>query len=92
MQVGRTEGIPHWRRGNFPSQVQQFGRQTDHRRCGVGQPDGAPGIRAWKHRSDRDAVFTLQQNEAGSVIVRWEITGTLQPGKSGVVTFQARIR
>ncbi len=43
-------------------------------------------------RSDRDAVFTLQQNEAGSVIVRWEITGTLQPGKSGVVTFQARIR
>jgi uncharacterized repeat protein (TIGR01451 family) len=43
-------------------------------------------------RSDRDAVFTLQQNEAGSVIVRWEVTGTLQPGKSGVVTFQARIR
>lgn len=43
-------------------------------------------------RSDRDAVFTLQQNEAGSVVVRWEVGGVLQPGKSGVVTFQARIR
>ena len=43
-------------------------------------------------RSDRDAVFTLQQNEAGSVALRWEITGVLQPGKSGVVSFQARIR
>jgi uncharacterized repeat protein (TIGR01451 family) len=43
-------------------------------------------------RSDRDAVFTLQQNEAGSAIVRWEVSGVLQPGKSGVVTFQARIR
>ena len=42
--------------------------------------------------SDRDALFTLQENEAGSVVVRWEITGTLQPGKSGTVTFQARIR
>lgn len=43
-------------------------------------------------RSDRDAVFTMQQNEAGSLVLRWEITGTLQPGKSGVVTFQAKIR
>jgi uncharacterized repeat protein (TIGR01451 family) len=43
-------------------------------------------------KSDRDAVFTLQQNEAGSAIVRWEVTGVLQPGQSGVVTFQARIR
>jgi uncharacterized repeat protein (TIGR01451 family) len=43
-------------------------------------------------RSDRDAVFTLQQNEAGSVVVRWEINGVLQPGKTGVVTFEARIR
>jgi uncharacterized repeat protein (TIGR01451 family) len=42
--------------------------------------------------SDRDAVFTLQANEAGSVVVRWEITGVLQPGQVGVVTFQARIR
>jgi uncharacterized repeat protein (TIGR01451 family) len=43
-------------------------------------------------KSDRDAVFTLQQNEAGSAIVRWEVRGVLQPGQSGMVTFQARIR
>ncbi len=43
-------------------------------------------------RSDRDAVFTTQPNEAGSVKLRWEIGGQLPPGQSGVVTFQARIR
>jgi uncharacterized repeat protein (TIGR01451 family) len=42
--------------------------------------------------SDRNAVFTTQANEAGSTILRWEITGTLQPGQSGVVRFQARVR
>jgi uncharacterized repeat protein (TIGR01451 family) len=42
--------------------------------------------------SDRNAVFTTQANEAGSSILRWEITGTLQPGQSGVVRFKARIR
>jgi uncharacterized repeat protein (TIGR01451 family) len=43
-------------------------------------------------RSDRNAVFTLQANEAGSVVLRWEISGTLLPGQSGVVSFQARVR
>jgi uncharacterized repeat protein (TIGR01451 family) len=43
-------------------------------------------------KSDRDAVFTLQQNEAGSVILRWEISGSLLPGSRGVVSFQARVR
>ncbi|MCS6851731.1 MAG: DUF11 domain-containing protein [Gemmataceae bacterium] len=43
-------------------------------------------------RSDRDAVFTVQENEAGSVILRWEISGVLLPGQQGVVSFQARIR
>jgi uncharacterized repeat protein (TIGR01451 family) len=43
-------------------------------------------------QSDRDAVFTTQQNEAGSVILHWEIIGRLLPGQSGVVRFQARIR
>jgi uncharacterized repeat protein (TIGR01451 family) len=42
--------------------------------------------------ADRNAVFTTQANEAGSTILRWEITGTLQPGQSGIVRFQARIR
>ncbi len=42
--------------------------------------------------SDRNAVFTTQANEAGSTILRWEITGTLQPGSTGIVRFQAKIR
>jgi uncharacterized repeat protein (TIGR01451 family) len=43
-------------------------------------------------QSDRNAVFTTQPNESGSVILRWEISGRLLPGESGVVRFQARVR
>jgi uncharacterized repeat protein (TIGR01451 family) len=43
-------------------------------------------------QSDRPAVFTTQPNEAGSLLLRWEITGRLMPGQSGVVRFQARVR
>jgi uncharacterized repeat protein (TIGR01451 family) len=43
-------------------------------------------------KSDRDTVFTTQPNQAGSVIVRWEVTGKLLPGESGTLTFQARVR
>jgi uncharacterized repeat protein (TIGR01451 family) len=42
--------------------------------------------------ADRDAVFTVQPNEVGSVILRWEITGTLLPGQSGRLRFKARVR
>ena len=43
-------------------------------------------------RSDRDALFTMTPNEAGSDVLRWEITSNLPPGQTGTVTFQARIR
>jgi uncharacterized repeat protein (TIGR01451 family) len=43
-------------------------------------------------KSDRNAVFTMQENEAGSVILRWEISGQLLPGQSGLISFQARVR
>jgi uncharacterized repeat protein (TIGR01451 family) len=43
-------------------------------------------------KSDRAAIFTTQPNEAGSVVLRWEINGRLLPGQSGVVSFQVRIR
>jgi uncharacterized repeat protein (TIGR01451 family) len=42
--------------------------------------------------ADRDAVFTTQDNEAGSQILRWEISGTLQAGDSGVIRFKAKVR
>jgi uncharacterized repeat protein (TIGR01451 family) len=43
-------------------------------------------------RSDREAVFITQQNEAGSLTLRWEIRQPLPPGAKGIVSFQARIR
>jgi uncharacterized repeat protein (TIGR01451 family) len=43
-------------------------------------------------KTDRDALFTTQANEAGSLLLRWEITTPLPPGQTGTVTFQARIR
>jgi uncharacterized repeat protein (TIGR01451 family) len=43
-------------------------------------------------RTDRDAVFTTQENEAGSLVLRWEVSGRLLPGQSGIVSFRARIR
>ncbi|HVS40605.1 MAG TPA: hypothetical protein VMS17_33930 [Gemmataceae bacterium] len=43
-------------------------------------------------QSDRDAVFTTEQNEAGSLILRWEISGRLAPGESGALRFQAKVR
>lgn len=43
-------------------------------------------------RSDREAALLVTPNEAGSVILRWELTGKLPPGGTGIVTFQARVR
>jgi hypothetical protein len=42
--------------------------------------------------SDRDAVLTVQENEVGSVLLRWEISGTLLPGQTGRIRFKARVR
>ena len=43
-------------------------------------------------KSDRGTTFTMQENEAGSLILRWEVGGTLPPGQSGEIMFQARVR
>ncbi len=43
-------------------------------------------------KTDRNAVFTTQPNEAGSLILRWEISGKLLPAQSGLISFQARVR
>ena len=42
--------------------------------------------------ADRAAVFTTQENEAGSLILRWEIAGSLPPVQRGMLRFQARVR
>jgi uncharacterized repeat protein (TIGR01451 family) len=43
-------------------------------------------------RADRETIFTMQQNEAGSLLLQWQVVGRLQPRESGEITFQARIR
>lgn len=43
-------------------------------------------------KTNREAVLTMQPNEAGSLILRWEVAGKLLPGESGIVSFQARVR
>lgn len=43
-------------------------------------------------QSSRNAVFSTSPNESGSLALRWQINGVLQPGESGVVRFKARIR
>ncbi|MCS7045371.1 MAG: DUF11 domain-containing protein [Gemmataceae bacterium] len=43
-------------------------------------------------KTDREATFTAQPNEAGSSTLRWEFPGVLRPGESGLITFQVRIR
>lgn len=43
-------------------------------------------------KSDREARFTTQANEAESSILRWEFPGALQPGETGLITFQVRVR
>lgn len=43
-------------------------------------------------KSDRPTNVTTGPNEAGSVVVRFEIPGTIPAGQSGVVQFQAKVR
>jgi uncharacterized repeat protein (TIGR01451 family) len=43
-------------------------------------------------QSDRASNFTVAENEVGSVIVRWELPGTILPGQSGTVKFRAKVR
>jgi hypothetical protein len=43
-------------------------------------------------QSDRDAMFATEQNEEGSLILRWEVSGRLAPDQGGVLRFQARVR
>jgi uncharacterized repeat protein (TIGR01451 family) len=43
-------------------------------------------------KSDREAAFTTVMNEAGSLVLRWQVGGSLPPGQSGILTFQARVR
>ena len=43
-------------------------------------------------KAEHNALFTIQPNEVGSDVLRWEFTGALQPGEHGVISFQVRVR
>jgi uncharacterized repeat protein (TIGR01451 family) len=47
---------------------------------------------AGSSKGDRPTIFTIQNNEAGSAILRWEVVGEIPPGQSGVVQFQVKVR
>jgi uncharacterized repeat protein (TIGR01451 family) len=43
-------------------------------------------------KADRNVVLTFAPNEAGSLALRWDVTGDLQPGQGGLISFQAKVR
>jgi len=43
-------------------------------------------------QSDRPSNFSTSENEVGSVVMRWELPGTILPGQSGTIKFKAKIR
>ncbi|QDU63262.1 hypothetical protein Pan216_41400 [Planctomycetes bacterium Pan216] len=44
------------------------------------------------NKSERDANFTTEDNDVGSLLLRWEIKGSLEPGATGEVSFEAKVR
>lgn len=42
--------------------------------------------------ADRPSNVTTAENEAGSVAIRFELLGAIQPGTKGIVVFKAKIR
>ena len=43
-------------------------------------------------KSSLPASFHVEENEAGSMILRWQMNGEMQPGQSGVVVFKCRVK
>jgi uncharacterized repeat protein (TIGR01451 family) len=43
-------------------------------------------------QSSVEAVFAAQPNEGGSVVLQWQLTKPLEPGKGGIVRFACRVR
>lgn len=43
-------------------------------------------------QTDRAANFSSAENEAGSVLLKWELPGDLFPGQAGTIKFKAKVR
>ena len=42
--------------------------------------------------SSAKATFSSSENDAGSLVLRWEITDPLKPGEGGILRFKCRVR
>jgi uncharacterized repeat protein (TIGR01451 family) len=40
----------------------------------------------------RPAQFTSEENESGSLILRWELDAPMEPGEGGIIRFRCRVR
>jgi hypothetical protein len=43
-------------------------------------------------KSSVDADFITQANDAGSLILRWEIRDPVKPGEGGILRFKVKVR
>ena len=43
-------------------------------------------------KSSVDADFITQSNDAGSLVLRWEIKDPVKPGDGGVLRFKVKVR
>src|SRR5262249_36782549 len=43
-------------------------------------------------KTDREGTFTIQPNEVGSAMLRWEFSAPLLPGERGTISFQVKVR
>jgi uncharacterized repeat protein (TIGR01451 family) len=43
-------------------------------------------------QSSVEAQFSVQPNEAGSLVLRWEVANPIKPGDGGIVRFRCRVR
>ena len=80
-------GLPLWSAGLLVAVVQLFNTPWGAARAAL-----LPQILEGDRYVVGQAVFSMTENEVGSVILHWEIGSPLPPGQSGEVTFQARVR
>ena len=43
-------------------------------------------------KSSVDAGFTTKSNDAGSLVLRWEVKDPVKPGAGGVLRFRVKVR
>ena len=93
VKVASTPFAETGRHGRFHAPLRQRRQPGDRQRHDPRQPHDAAGVRrAPTAQSSLPASFSAQQNEGGSLVLRWEIAQPLEPGKGGILRFTCRVR